>query len=361
MIDSTLVSSMQNHLRLLKACWWCTVYATGVVGMLVVCGALQERIMTIPYGGETFRFPALLIFCSCAAGVVFAAAMAVLHGEELASGAPLWKYLAVALSNVFASTCQYESLRYVSFAVQMLSRSSKVMPTMLWNATFSEAAYSFADWLMAAGVTAGVIGFLTTGPTASPVDPGDGILGFLWLLAFLALDCLTSQLQEELFREHKASKYNRMLYVNLLSCSVSAMALTGSGELSAELGFGAAHGSFVFDVGVLSATAVGGHFFVYSVVREFGTVVFAAVINVRQAASILVSYVAYRHPIAGPQLLSLFVCFFFLFCRSGMDLLEATLCAERKPLLNAPPDVEANRGEQKGAGHAGAERGKRFK
>jgi hypothetical protein len=36
---------------LVEQCFWCLFYAGGIIGTLVVYGILQERIMTINYGG----------------------------------------------------------------------------------------------------------------------------------------------------------------------------------------------------------------------------------------------------------------------------------------------------------------------
>ena len=81
-------------------------------------------------------------------------------------------------------------------------------------------AYGAVDWLIAAVVTGGVSEFLLTGPTAAPTDTGSSVTGYLDLLAYSVLDGLASTMQEKLFTEHKTSKYNQMMYVNLFSaCS----------------------------------------------------------------------------------------------------------------------------------------------
>uniref|UniRef100_A0A7S2FI24 Sugar phosphate transporter domain-containing protein n=1 Tax=Alexandrium andersonii TaxID=327968 RepID=A0A7S2FI24_9DINO len=327
----------------LSTALWCVFYASGIIGMLVVYGVLQERIMTIPYGGESFSFSVFLVFCNRVAAVLFAIVMATMKKEQFGNSAPLWKYLVVSLSNVFASTCQYESLKYVSFAVQMLGKSFKMMPVMLWGMAISGKRYSLTDWLIAAGVTAGVTEFLMTGPTASPNDQGNSAKGLLLLLAFLGLDGLTSTMQEKLFKEHQTSKYNQMLYINLLSCCVSSITLITSGTFGGAMSFCFHHGRFVFDASLLSASAVGGQFFIYSQVKEFGALVFAATMNVRQVVSIIVSYATYKHSITGLQILGLMLCFLSLFYKSYLGLLNSSTPAEKAPLLKDP---EANTNTQ---------------
>uniref|UniRef100_A0A6T1L9G1 Sugar phosphate transporter domain-containing protein n=1 Tax=Alexandrium monilatum TaxID=311494 RepID=A0A6T1L9G1_9DINO len=329
---------------------WCCFYAAGLIGMLALYGVLQERIMTMPYGGVVFGYSVFLVFCNRLAAVIFAAVMLRLSGEPVLPQAPLWKYLIISLSNVYASTCQYEALKHVSFVVQMLGKSFKMMPVMLWGMAISGKRYSVTDWLIAAGVTFGVTEFLMTGPTASPNDQGNSTRGLLFLLAFLALDGLTSTMQEKLFKEHKTSKYNQMLYINLLSCCVSVITLITSGTLFPALHFCGTHGRLIFDTSILSLSAVGGQFFIYSQVKEFGALVFAATMNARQVVSIIISYITYQHHITLLQILGLFLCFVSLFYKSYLGMVESS-GAEKMPLLKPEPDAEANvldNGQQNG-------------
>merc|ERR1719298_217228 len=87
--------------------------------------------------------------------------------EEFAPKAALWKYLAISFSNVAATYCQYEALKWVSFPVQMLGKSFKMMPVMVWSILISQKNYKLQDWLVATAVTFGVTEFLMTGEISS--------------------------------------------------------------------------------------------------------------------------------------------------------------------------------------------------
>merc|ERR1719238_2080850 len=107
-----------------------------------------------------------------------------------------------------------------------------------------------------------------------------------------------------------------MLYVNLGSCLISSATLILSGSLSSAVGFASAHPAFIGDAGCLSAAAVSGQWFIYSQVKEFGALVFAATMNVRQVVSILLSYAKYGHTITSLQVLGLMLVFAALFYKS---------------------------------------------
>jgi len=340
MVQSTSIAPRNPNAGLHSAVW-CCFYGAGIIGMLVVYGILQERIMSMPYGDPPIKFTdsVFLVFCNRAVAVAFSFCMVAGKGESFLNSAPLWKYLAISFSNVYASTCQYEALKYVSFPVQMLGKSFKMMPVMVWGMIVSGKRYGATDWLIAAAVTGGVTEFLMTGPISSGDDDSSSTYGIMLLGGFLFLDGFTSTFQEKLFKEHVTSKYNQMLYINLGSCVISSVTLVASGRISHALGFAASHPSFVWDSMTLSGAAVAGQWFIYSQVKEFGALVFAATMNVRQVVSILVSYAKYGHAITPLQILGLALVFGALFYKSISGLLDAPKGKEgqeeKKPLVES--------------------------
>jgi len=296
---------------------------------------LQERIMSGDYDGERFGTSVFLVFFNRVVAAIFAFCMALVKGESLWNEAPLWKYVAISISNVYASTCQYEALKYVSFPVQMLGKSFKMMPVMVWGMAVGGKSYKLVDWCVAAAVTGGVTEFLMTGPISSTSATGTSLFGLGLLGLFLALDGFTSTYQEVLFKDYNTSKYNQMMYINLGSCFVSSATIFASGGFNISFAFIAAHPVFLMDATLLSASAVSGQWFIYSQVQEFGALVSAATMNVRQVLSILLSYVTYGHSITGLQVIGLCSVFGALFYKSAQGLMgsDSASQAEKKPLV----------------------------
>jgi len=297
---------------------WCCVYGGGIIFMLGMYGVIQERIMSEPYGEKDFfRVSVFLVLCNRLVAILYALMMICCKGEECRNKAPLWKYLAISFSNVAATWCQYEALKYVSFPVQMLGKSFKMMPVMMWSIIISGKKYGAKDWLIALGVTWGVTQFLLTGDIKSKhADKGSSVYGLILLMCFLACDGFTSTFQEKLFKEHKTSKYNQMLYVNSGSAIVSGGSLMLSGQAGTAINFCFKYPSFIMHAGALSGAAVSGQFFIYSLVKEYGALILACCMNLRQVISILVSYILYVHPISLLQVLGLLLVFGALFYKS---------------------------------------------
>merc|ERR1719443_389629 len=107
-----------------------------------------------------------------------------------------------------------------------------------------------------------------------------------------------------------------MMYINTFSAVTSVITLAVTGGFPTALGFCAAHPRFMLDATFLSMGAVGGQFFIYSMVKEFGALAFAACMNVRQVVSIIVSYIAYSKPVTLLQIGGLMIVFGALFYKS---------------------------------------------
>jgi len=311
----------------------------GIIFFLLIYGVLQERIMTQPYDQEVFDSSLFLVLCNRLLAVVCSLAAILCRGESLQNAAPKWQYALVSMSNVGATACQYEALKYVSFAVQMLGKSFKMLPVMIWSMNISGAQYGYMDWSCAAVVTLGVAEFLLEGPTESRrSQTATTGLGYLFILGFLIFDGATSALQEKLFKEHRTSRCNQMFYVNLFSSLLSSVLLLLTGSAGSATNFFLEHRDFAMDTTVLSAAAVASQYFIYAQVQEFGALAMAATMNVRQICAIICSYAWYGHFITNPQIFALSLVFSALTCKAWMNYKETPDLSEKLRLLQAPED-----------------------
>ncbi len=176
--------------------------------------------------------------------------------------APSYKYAVVSLSNVLATTCQYEALKYVTFPLQTLGKCAKMIPVMAWGSIMLQkrwaplskysmchasspifpdccmlakftcmhrdkcavCRYKKRDYVLAVAITTGLMLFFLTGPVSSKRQhaKSDAVLwGSALMLGYLGFDGFTSTFQDKLFKGYNMSTYNQMLYVNLFSSLVS--------------------------------------------------------------------------------------------------------------------------------------------
>ena len=115
--------------------------------------------------------------------------------QPISPAAPLTSYAAVSLSNVIATSCQYEALKHVTFPVQTLGKCAKMIPVMVWGTLISRKAYSSKDYTVALLVTTGCTVFLLGGKSESVVSKGSSMRGGALMLTYLAFDGFTSTFQ----------------------------------------------------------------------------------------------------------------------------------------------------------------------
>lgn len=110
----------------------------GLQASYLTWGYMQELIMTTEFtptkSVPSGKFPsaAFCVFSNRFLAVIVAlVAVRIRHGSFFSNNkAPLWAFTPCALSNTMSSWSQYASLKYVSFPVQTVFKSSKIIPVV---------------------------------------------------------------------------------------------------------------------------------------------------------------------------------------------------------------------------------------
>jgi len=315
-----------------------SAYALCVVGSLLVYGLWQERIMSQPYAdvdgdgsGDIFTFSVLVVLFTRVVGLAFALVMVVVTREPLYCQAPLWKYMLVSVPTVVASICQFEALRYVSFTMQILGKSFKTVLLMLGLRVCMGTQYKILEWMVAAGVTSGVVFYMAAGPLGPEHGAGSPLWGLGLLTSFIVLDGASSLVQDKLLSEYRNTKYNQLLHNNVTSAVLSLGIWLMWGKSQESLEFCKTHPAVYTDALIMSASAIFAQWFIHVQVQDFGRLAFAATFNLRQIVSVLASYFVYRHAITGPQIAGLSIVFAVLAFQSFAGWMYTR--EEQRPLL----------------------------
>lgn len=113
----------------------------------------------------------------------------------MSPAAPLASYAAVSLSNVIATSCQYEALKHVAFPIQTLGKCAKMIPVMIWGMLIFRKIYSAKDYTVALLVTAGCTFFLLGEKVESVPSKESSMRGGALMLTYLGFDGFTSTFQ----------------------------------------------------------------------------------------------------------------------------------------------------------------------
>ena len=234
--------------------------------------------------------------------VAFVACQCV-HGT-VKSSAPLLAFTPCSLSNTISSWSQYRALNYVTFSMQTIFKSTKVIPTMLMGTILKGTTYGIVEYLEAVAITAGVATFgLNKGSHKSAQAKGgeddqayEEVIGFALLCAYVLCDSFTSQWQSKLYKQYgKIDQWHMMFGVNVSSIVMTLLAIVLSGEfwLTAEFLY---YNPKTLWYSILTAiTSATGQVAIFTTIKLYGPIVFAIIMTTRQVFSIVLSNFIFGH------------------------------------------------------------------
>ncbi|KAG5192116.1 solute carrier family 35, member B1 [Tribonema minus] len=297
-----------------KACnlAFCSV---GLLASYLTWGFVQEVIMTITYDGEKFPSSTFVVFSNRLLALLVAAAL--VYGPSLRPGnatrpkAPLVQFAPCSFSNVLSSWAQYECLKYISFPMQVVSKSCKVIPVMLVGKFVHHKSYPWIEYIEAVGITVGVSMFSLNESSAK--DDEDArqtqFFGLLLVAMYLTCDSFTSQWQDRIFQTYKIDQYQMMLGINMFSIFFTTVALLWSGELFSSIAFVMDHPVALKHLATLSITSATGQLFIFYTIKNFGPIIFTIIMTCRQMFSLVISTLWFGHVLGLLSLLGTTVVF----------------------------------------------------
>jgi len=274
-----------------------------------------EPTSTAPDG----RFPsaAFCVFSNRFLAIIVAIiAVRIRHGALLANNvAPLIAFAPSALSNTMSSWSQYASLRYVSFPVQTVFKSSKIIPVMIMGKVLKGTGYPISQYVEAFFITVGVAVFSVSSKSSNS-DTSTEVIGLLFMCMYICFDCFTSQWQDKLYMKYgraNVDAYQMMLGVNSSAILMTTTGLIVGGDIPKIIEFFKVNPS-VLQYNIITAiTSATGQLFIYTTIKEFGPIVFTVIMTTRQMISICISAIVFQHPISIKALCGAVIVFGVLF------------------------------------------------
>lgn len=188
-----------------------------------------------------------------------------------------------------------------------------MMPVMIIGTLFHGKKYNLKDYIVNGLITLGCTIFVLSGDVSSHTGKENTSIGILLMLVYLTVDGFTSTLQEKLFKGYTMSTWNQMLHVNLCSALVSTVLLIVTGGMYHAFVFISKYPVLLRDSIALSFCSAFGQVCIYSVIKEFGAIVFAGIMVTRQVVSVIVSCLIFLHPLTFGQVVSAVLVFSVLF------------------------------------------------
>lgn len=287
--------------------WLLLVCTGGIILAYFIYGLLQERIMTEPYGegdkASKFRHVELLVTINRMFAMVLALACLTYQGTP-SDHTPFYKYFFASVVNMLCSWCQYESLEYISFPMQVVAKSSKIIFTMFMGICVRGVNYGVREYLMAFMITVGLIIYrlggggtdgnendkLIAAENSALFAVGIGLIG-----GYVLTDGFVSNWQQSIFREHSVTSYQMMYAINTCSFFVGLGMLFMHDDMWAGIDFIFSNPECLLHVVGISTVGAIGQVFIFNTISNFGAVTYAIIMTCRQLISVLASIFLYHH------------------------------------------------------------------
>ena len=202
-----------------------------------------------------------------------------------------------SLSNLASSWFQYESLRFITFPVQTIFKSSKVFITMLVG-KFLGKSFPIKKYFNAIIIGVGVYIFLYSQKQDKSETKNDKyfLFGLSLILCYAICDAFTSNWQKKTFDEHKICSFEMMQVTNTFTFIVSfGLSLT---ELYDIYNFYITYPLIIIHSIIMGIASGIGQVIIFYTIKTFGPVIFSAIMTTRMVIATIISIKYYGHSIS---------------------------------------------------------------
>jgi UDP-galactose transporter B1 len=281
----------------------------GIFASFSYFAVLQEDLFKKTYAGEKFKSTFFMMVAERGINAAVALVFIMIFGGS-GLKIPINEIFVSGATQMFAMAASNEALRYVSYPTQVLGKSCKMVPVMLFGILIAGKAkdYSLIDYVQVIVVTIGVVVFNFGAPRKPGKGAGaDSAYGLALIAGSLALDGATGGLQDRVkkrtkelnpvkpgAKDPKPTPFESMLYTNLSGAIVALVFCVVTGQLQEGIALCQKSPDFTKALLIFSLCSALGQCFIYYTVTEFTPLILSTVTTTRKIFSTV--YSVFRYP-----------------------------------------------------------------
>jgi len=280
----------------------------------LVFGFALENLTSTKFGGEKFKGSNMLV---CVQGFISTCLAAVFllwnHGSKVSwsAGVPLTEWLIVSLGFVGAHLFGYSALRYISYPMQVIFKSCKLIPVMGGEYIFANVRPTMRKIVEVALICVGVsmFTFFKTSGKKKSVDMDHMMYGIMLACGALVCDGVYGPYQNRIIKKYKPTSFHLMFNMNLYETIFSLMVVFYTGEVWTVTEFWQRHPqSFYLTLQVAGCLAV-GTVFIFMIQRAYHSLTVTKVTTIRKLVTVMFSSFYFGHDINAKQWMGALVVF----------------------------------------------------
>jgi UDP-galactose transporter B1 len=286
----------------------------GVVLSYTVFSLLQEEITKDTYGPqkEKFTYMQELVFVLCLA-FCFVAFLCKPRGSQHHETVPWYFYAIAAASYTTAMVSSNTALEFVPYPTQVLCKSCKPLPVLLFGVLFASKRYHWRKFLYITLIVAGMAIFMYKPKHSGKFDVLNFGKGEALLLLSLFMDGVTGTVQEKMRAGYKTEKYSMMFYMNFFSGVLLSGSILFSHDLFKFINFIQRYPFVLQRLALLSIAGACGQVFIFKTVSDFGPLTLSIITTSRKLISVVLSVILFSNPLNQNQKIGTIIVFLALF------------------------------------------------
>lgn len=275
------------------------VCVTGIYVSYLGYGILQEGIYKFKdSNGRPFEYTLTLLTIQCAVNMIGAKVGQACFGSAPAKSLPPSSLIKPAASFIGAMFCSNQALRFVSYPVQALAKSCKMVPVIGFQRLWFKKLYTMRDYFMVFLVTLGVIVFRYKSKGGE-----NSMYGLALLFCSLCLDGVTGPYQENVRNLYAANGHQIMYYCNMWACAGLILIGLFSGEYFDSLPFlgDMKNIELIQKVAIFALFSACGQNFIFLTLEKFDALILTTITTTRKCATVALSVLWYGHELTQLQ------------------------------------------------------------
>jgi solute carrier family 35 (UDP-galactose transporter), member B1 len=329
-------------------------YTAGLYTCFIYWGYLQEKLTSTTYQSPTgepvgWDFAFALNFFMALGGFCVASMVEMMFngnetGNDLKKKAkiPYITFWKAAISSTLASPIGYAALKYISFTLVVLAKSSKPVPVIFVGMVFYGKRYTWHKMVGVALLCGGIALFSSAKggsvkSSSTSAIPSTGketinlITGICLVSLNLLLDGYTNNEQDQIFENQGATSLQMMKNVNLwttfyISSYLFVCWIIYGGESEVSRAYISFTSSLElrYDILIFCICAAIGQVLIFAVMKEFGSLAWITISITRKLFTILFSVFMFNHPVKPIQWLGIALVFLGMLLEVAMGYLPKT-------------------------------------
>lgn len=272
---------------------WLAFCTVGMVSSLTLYGIMLEY--TTSGGRKLHEISFLFVTC----GIYTVTAYTARHFlKERKTRIPKVNMLMLSLSSVLSTFTSVRSLRYVIYPVQVLAKSCKPVPVLLFGVLMGKR-YPPKKYVNVAIITLGVGLFMGGGSSGHTGGSDTTYIGAAMLFVSLCFDGATGAYEDKLMSMDRVEPFDLMFNIQIGKTVLAFVALVALNQLDEFF-------AMVHDTGLvlvlLGLTGALGQVFVFLTINKFGALNCSIIGLARKVLSLLLSFIIYSHDLNALQI-----------------------------------------------------------